>query len=99
MKKMKKIFMLPAAICLAMISQAQDPSFAQFFSSPLNINPALTGDIYGKWRVISNFRNQWMGPGDPYTTGTISGDCKIFQNTAANYVDEMTRVGIGGMMM
>jgi hypothetical protein len=27
----------------AMKIQAQDPSFSQFFSSPLNINPALTG--------------------------------------------------------
>jgi type IX secretion system PorP/SprF family membrane protein len=80
-------------------AKAQDPSFAQFFSSPLNVNPALTGNIYGKWRVISNFRSQWVGPGDPYSTGTLSMDSKIFQNAASNYVDEMTRIGIGGMMM
>ena len=78
---------------------AQDPSFSQFFSSPLNVNPALTGDINGKWRLISNYRNQWSGVGNPYATGTISIDNKIFQNTVANYVDENTRVAIGGMMM
>jgi type IX secretion system PorP/SprF family membrane protein len=49
--------------------------------------------------VISNYRNQWIGPGDPYTTGTISMDSKIFQNLPGNYVDEISRIGIGGMMM
>jgi len=78
---------------------AQDPSFSQFFSSPLNINPALTANINEKWRVISNFRNQWSSSSDPYTTGTISFDTKILQNVVGNYVDENTRVGVGGMMM
>ena len=98
-----KMIKLCVAIFLILISigklNAQDPSFSQFFSSPLNINPALTGNINGKWRVISNYRNQWIGPANPYTTGTISVDNKIFQNTAGNYVDENTRIGIGGMMM
>jgi type IX secretion system PorP/SprF family membrane protein len=78
---------------------AQDPAFSQFFSSPLTINPALTANINEKWRVISNYRNQWSGPSNPYSTGTISFDSKIFQDVTGNYVDENTRVGIGGMMM
>jgi hypothetical protein len=41
---------------------AQDPSFAQFFSSPLNVNPALTARINSQWRAIANFRDQWIGP-------------------------------------
>ena len=78
---------------------AQDPSFSQFFSSPLNVNPALTANINSKWRVITNYRNQWIGPGNPYETGTVSFDNKIFMDHVGNYVDEITRVGIGGMMM
>ena len=99
MKKMKKLFVVPAVIGFAVIAHAQDPSFSQFFSSPLNINPALTANINSKLRFISNFRNQWIGPADPYTTGTISFDTKIFQNVQTNYVDEITRVGIGSMLM
>lgn len=99
MKHMKNILFILTAILIAERIQAQDPSFSQFFSSPLNINPALTADINGKWRVISNYRNQWSGAGDPYTTGTISVDNKIFQNIPGNFVDENTRIGIGGMMM
>lgn len=99
MKKLKNIFLILSLVVIGNQINAQDPNFSQFFSSPLNINPALTGAINEKWRVISNYRNQWIGPANPYTTGTISVDNKIFQNTVGNYVDENTRVGIGGMMM
>jgi type IX secretion system PorP/SprF family membrane protein len=99
MKRIKNIFFLLSTILIGGRMAAQDPSFSQFFSSPLNVSPALTGDIHGKWRVISNFRKQWIGPGNPYTIGTISVDNKIFQNSADNYVDENTRIAIGGMMM
>src|SRR5687767_8728276 len=44
-----------------MSSYGQDPSFSQFFSSPLNVNPALTANINTDWRIISNIRNQWVG--------------------------------------
>lgn len=99
MKKMKQTGAIIFWLMAMTSSHAQDPGFSQFFSSPLTINPALTANINGKWRVISNYRNQWSGPGNPYSTGTISYDRKIFQNVDGNYVDENTRVGIGGMMM
>ena len=99
MKKLKKFVVLVFLLIAAGKMNAQDPSFSQFFSSPLNVNPALTGNTNGKWRLISNYRNQWIGPANPYTTGTISFDNKIFQNITDNYVDENTRIAIGGMMM
>ena len=60
---------------------AQDPSFSQFFSSPLNINPALTARINAKWRVVSNLRDQWIGPASPYASGTISYDTRALEKT------------------
>lgn len=99
MKKIKQVGVIIFWLLVITNSHAQDPSFSQFFSSPLTINPALTANINGKWRVISNYRNQWSGPGKPFSTGTISYDSKIFQDVAGNFVDENTRVGIGGMMM
>ncbi len=99
MKKLTTKMMMAMLMLLAENVSAQDPSFSQFFSSPLNINPALTGNINDKWRVISNYRSQWSGPADPYTTGTVSYDSKIFQNLPGNYVDENTRIAMGGMMM
>ncbi|MEO6000662.1 MAG: PorP/SprF family type IX secretion system membrane protein [Chitinophagaceae bacterium] len=76
----------------------QDPNFSQFFSSPLNINPALTANISSDWRLISNIRNQWLGPASPYVTGTISFDSKIFDNKIVN-VAENNFMGIGAMLM
>jgi type IX secretion system PorP/SprF family membrane protein len=99
MKRSKKLLMVALAFMLVKILPAQDPGFSQFFSSPLNINPALTGNINEKWRIISNYRNQWNGPSNPYNTGTISAESKIFQNSAGNFIDENSRVAVGGMLM
>ena len=96
-----KILKCAVAIIFSLIVQAsygQDPSFSQFFSSPLNVNPALTGNINGDWRVISNFRDQWIGPASPYTTGTASYDRKILQHKMPG-VPEDNVMGVGAMIM
>jgi type IX secretion system PorP/SprF family membrane protein len=79
--------------------KGQDPVFSQYFSSPLNINPALTGNINGDWRVITNFRNQWNGVKSPFNTGTISFDSKLFQERFANATENGNQLSVGGMMM
>jgi len=84
--------------CFAKL-HAQDPSFSQFFASPLNINPALTANINADWRMISNLRDQWIGPASPYVTGTISFDRKILQHKIPNVDDEHNIIGVGGMLM
>lgn len=90
--------MLMSAISFGrMEAVGQDPDFAQFFSSPLNINPALTGNINGDWRLISNFRNQWLGPANPYITGTVSFDSKL--NRKVMNLEEGNRWSMGGMLM
>jgi len=75
--------------------KGQDPTFSQFFSSPLNINPALTANVNGDWRVIANCRDQWIGPASPYATGTISYDGKILKSK----ISESNYIGLGGMLM
>lgn len=96
MKKLKRIFY--AMMLVTGQLQAQDPNFSQFFSSPLNINPALTANINADWRAISNFRNQWIGPASPYVTGTVSYDKKMF-NKRMLHVEEGNIFGLGGMLM
>ena len=99
MKKVKFIALLITYHLLLITTlHAQDPTFSQFFSSPLNINPALTANINSDWRVISNYRSQWMGAESPYVTGTISYDTKVFQNKNA-YTEENNFLGFGGMFM
>jgi type IX secretion system PorP/SprF family membrane protein len=60
--------------------KGQDPHFSQYFSSPLTLNPANTGNFEGPYRVASNFRNQWQGIGNPYVTGTFSFDAEFMKD-------------------
>jgi type IX secretion system PorP/SprF family membrane protein len=96
MKRLKNFMYV--FVLIAIQSNAQDPNFSQFFSSPLNINPALTANINADWRAIANFRDQWISPASPYATGTISYDAKAFQKKIPN-VEEGNIFGIGGMLM
>lgn len=38
---------------------AQDPRFSQFYASPSQLNPAMTGVFEGRWRFHANYRDQW----------------------------------------
>ena len=96
---MKKVILFIVLLAVMRSMNAQDPSFSQFFSSPLNVNPALTARINSDWRVISNFRDQWIGPASPYATGTISYDTKVLQNKIPNVHEEKNILGLGGMLM
>lgn len=99
MKKLYTITLLTIVLLVAGTANAQDPSFAQFFSSPLNINPALTGNINADWRLISNMRDQWIGPASPYSTGTVSYDTKVGQKKYEGITENSNYLGIGAMLM
>jgi type IX secretion system PorP/SprF family membrane protein len=79
-------------LVLAVVSQkteAQYPVFSQFYTSPLNLNPALAGNSSANWRVIGNQRNQWIASGtEPLTTMALSVDGKLFRlhNNENNYI-------------
>lgn len=95
MKRKKPFVALLFIMFVIATAWGQDPSFSQFFSSPLNINPALTANINGKWRFISNLRDQWIGPASPYATGTVSFDTRVLEKK----IPEGSTFGVGGMMM
>jgi type IX secretion system PorP/SprF family membrane protein len=41
---------------------AQDLQFSQYYSAPMQLNPALTGGFGAKYRVSAIYRDQWRGP-------------------------------------
>ena len=51
------------ATCLSLLAAlsagAQDIHFSQFYMSPLNLNPAMTGVMNCNVRLTANYRNQW----------------------------------------
>jgi type IX secretion system PorP/SprF family membrane protein len=40
---------------------AQEAVFAQYYYSPMHLNPALTGVFKGQYRFNTNYRQQWSG--------------------------------------
>ncbi|HQW11353.1 MAG TPA: PorP/SprF family type IX secretion system membrane protein [Saprospiraceae bacterium] len=63
---------------------AQDIHFSQFYSSPLNLNPALTGVMNCTDRFTLNYRNQWASvlKSNSFNTFALSYDRK---NTVGRY--------------
>jgi type IX secretion system PorP/SprF family membrane protein len=93
MKKWFQIWML--LVLSTNVVFAQDPSFSQFFASPLTLNPALTGKFNGDLRIAGNYRNQWPTVNKAYVTSTISIDLPILQNK----LREGDRWGMGVLAM
>ena len=83
---------LPLLICLVLSTtmlRAQDIHFSQFYASPLNLNPSLTGLFGGNLRGVVNYRNKWNSFA-PFTTYAGSVDVNVGQGFLRNDL-----VGIG----
>lgn len=76
---LKKLFMVGCIWAAGLTLQGQDIHFSQFYMSPLNLNPALTGVMNCNTRFIANFRNQWAAVlgSNAYNTYNASYDKKV----------------------
>lgn len=74
--------MMGAGILLTTVAKAQDIHFSQFESSPLNLNPSLTGFFDGDYRFVANHRSQWRSVSEPYRT--FSGSMDMVLNGLAD---------------
>ncbi|MEY4904396.1 MAG: hypothetical protein RLZZ292_2211, partial [Bacteroidota bacterium] len=74
-----KLFTLCLALLGTIAANAQDIHFSQFYQSPLNLNPALTGVMNCNQRLTANFRNQWAAilRGNAYNTYSASYDQRV----------------------
>lgn len=81
----KLLFCLSTALVLAQSTEAQDVHFSQYFTSPMTLNPALTGLTQSDYRIAANYRNQWSAVNShPYTTATLSYDMASMRGQFAN---------------
>ena len=75
---------------------AQDVHFSQYFTSPLTLNPAMTGLMADDFRFSANYRNQWSSvTNHPYVTGTASFDVACLKGK----LPEGDALGLGGMVL
>jgi type IX secretion system PorP/SprF family membrane protein len=86
-------FFIFSVITTTVKLKAQDPHFSQFFSSPMTLNPAMTGKFNGDFRIAANYRNQWPTINRAFQTATASVDFSVLNDV----VPENDNVGIGLM--
>ncbi|MEO6454073.1 MAG: PorP/SprF family type IX secretion system membrane protein [Ginsengibacter sp.] len=93
---MKYILLITYYSSLTFCLTAQDLHFSQFFSSPLNTNPANTGFIPdADYRIGANYRNQYSSiMAVPYKTMSIFGDAQVFRDKLEN-----GWLGMGGVIL
>ncbi len=89
----KSVLGLGVAMILAGSAMAQDVHFTQYFTSPLTLNPAMTGLVSEDLRFASNYRTQWSSVSTPYITGTVSYDMAVLKGK----LPEGDALGIGFM--
>jgi type IX secretion system PorP/SprF family membrane protein len=92
---MKKLILFIAVLLVHEYSYAQDPHFSQFFSSPLTINPANTGNFSGSLRAALNSRTQLPEFNNPYATKTLSLDAPILKK----YIKEDDKLSVGLLIL
>ncbi len=76
MKSIRSLIIASLVLLGTVFTSAQDIHFSQFYLSPLNLNPALTGVMNCNVRLTTNYRNQWASvlKSNAYSTYSVSYD-------------------------
>lgn len=80
-------------LCVLVFFQlkSQDLHYSQFYNSPQNLNPALTGVFNGDHRFVGSLRDQWRFVPVPWFTFSGTYDRKLFLGTSEKHF-----LGVGG---
>ena len=70
---LKHLFLIVSLWFVCFCVKAQDPIFSQFYSAPLQINPAFAGNTYAP-HIAINYRNQWPSLDNAYVTYSVAYD-------------------------
>ncbi|MCB9034548.1 MAG: PorP/SprF family type IX secretion system membrane protein [Chitinophagales bacterium] len=88
-----KLLSIVVVLFLSQSLLAQDYKFSQFYNSPQNLNPALTGKLKSLYRVVANYRTQYFTVQSPapYSTLSASADFGLLRDQLN---DDILGVGI-----
>ena len=81
---MRKFLLRGLFFMLVLPATAQDVHFSQFYTTPLQVNPALTGVFDGTFRVSNTYRSQWASHGKGYKTIHFSADAPLAKGNLDN---------------
>ncbi len=82
---LKKVYSLVLSLASAASLIAQDVHFSQYTAAPIALNPAMTANINGVFRLSTSYRNQWfqiptLNAVSPYQTYQASFDMPILRD-------------------
>jgi len=80
---------MPLVVCMCIswiFCSGQDIHYSQFFNSPLNVNPGLTGMFNGDTRIHGNYRRQWQNVPVDYLSMDVGVDFKIRKENKQNFI-------------
>lgn len=79
MRVIRQLLCLVACFATFTLANAQDIHFSQYYNSPLNLNPAMTGVMDCNIRLVGNYRSQWASVlrSNAFKTFAFSYDQKI----------------------
>ena len=88
MNKLRLELVVFCVVVFAALAHSQDVSFSQFYANPMYLNPAFAGSA-GIPRVGLQYRNQWSGFDNAFTTYSASFDIPV----------EKLQGGLGGYLI
>lgn len=91
---MKRTALLFLSLTAGLIAGAQDFHYSMFTMAPLTLNPALTGNFPGKYRIVNNYRMQWSTVSKPFTTYTFGGDMRLPRHDKRKASPDFFAVGL-----
>ncbi len=78
-----RLYSVLVVILSVMAVNAQDIHFSQFYAAPLTLNPALTGNFNGFYRISGIYRNQYPGlteSAPAFSTPSVSADLSLLRD-------------------
>lgn len=80
--KYKYVILLLISLFSMKFSWTQDFHYSQFYASPINMNPALTGVFDGIFRLGINQKTQWLSVSKPFVTVSGIFDMPVYKNNS-----------------
>ncbi|HNW99225.1 MAG TPA: PorP/SprF family type IX secretion system membrane protein [Bacteroidales bacterium] len=75
----KRLLNIIIYLFFVLFIQAQDIHLTQYYTSPLNLNPAVSGFFYGTQRFTMQNKSQWRSVTVPFKTFSASVDMPVIK--------------------
>lgn len=91
---MLRVVLIVLLAVFAQSVKAQDVHWSQFYTDVFRLNPAMTGNFNGDYRIGLNARNQWQSVPAPYRTVSAYADFGLLKLQRRNGTQDWIGTGL-----